>query len=172
MDEKKKAIQFDVDGFDTITAAIRSLLNLYPGLPDGDEITFSTLNEDGGKAMYPLNGAVISKETMDVTGHVTQECSYLFSVVYRAAGLSESRKAAVKEWLEDLGRWLEGQEITVGGEVYELEDYPSAGPRNITNIKRATQAFLDSVEENKAENWVISINAQYTNEYDTDEWIF
>ncbi len=165
---EEKIIQYDVDGFNSITAAIRSLLNLYPGLPEGDEITFSTLAEDSGKAMYPMSTAVISRETEDVTGHVTQECSYLFTVVYRAGGLSESRKAAVKEWLEDLGRWLEGQEVTIGGEVYVLEDYPSAGPRYITKIRRTTQAFLDSVEENMAENWVISIDAQYINEFDDD----
>lgn len=165
---EEKIIQYDVDGFDSITAAIRSLLNLYPGLPDGDEITFSTLSDDSGKAMFPMSTAVIARETEDITGHVTQECSYLFTVVYRAGGLSESRKAAVKEWLEDLGRWLEGQEVTIGGEVYELADYPSAGSRSITKIKRTTQAFLDSVEENMAENWVISINAQYINEFDDD----
>lgn len=170
MSNEQKEVRYDLDGFDTITAAIRALLNEYPNIPDGEEIAFSTLAEDRGKAMFPISGAVISREEEDITGHITQECSYLFTVVYRAGGLNESRKAAVKEWLEDLGRWLERQEITVGDTIYKLREYPVANSRRITSIKRTTQAFLDSVEENKAENWVISINATYTNEYDTENW--
>lgn len=166
MSDTQKEIKYDLDGFDSITAALRSLVNQYPALPDGDEITFAVLSEDGGKAIIPLSDSVIVTETEDITGHVTQECSYTFAVVYRGAGLSENRKAAVKEWLDDLGRWLERQEILVNDVGYRLEEYPTIGSRYITKINRISQANLDSVEENKSENWAISINARYINEFD------
>jgi len=162
-DEK---VIYDLDGSATITEALRELLNLYPGLLEGDEIAFATLSEDSGKALYPISGAVVQSETEDIMGHVEQTCLYPFAVVYRAAGLSESRKAAVKEWLDDLGRWLEGQPVTLNGVDYTLDDYPAVGSREIINISRQTPAYLDSVTEDRTEDWAIQLTTKYTNEFD------
>lgn len=162
-DEK---IVYDLDGKLTITEALRELLNLYPGLPIGDEITFATLSDDGGKAIIPSPGAVIESEVEDITGHVEQTCLYPFAVVYRAAGLSESRKASVKEWLDDLGRWLEGQTVTINDVDYTLDDYPTVGSRDIIYISRQTPAYLDSVTEDRVEDWAIQLTTKYTNEFD------
>ena len=157
-------VRYDVDGYDVLTTAIRELVNQYPGLPTGDMISFSVLGEDRGKAMFPVSGAVIEQEAISVTGKVRQVCRYPFVVIYRAAALSEARKAAVKEWLDNLGRWLERQQITVDCTSYTLESYPAlSGGREILSISRQTPAALDSVEENGAENWIISISARYRN---------
>ena len=166
MAEKKKVVKYDIDGFEAITPAIRSLVNEYPGLTDGDEIAFATLANDKGKAMFPVTGASIETEKTSVTGRVVQICLYPFFVIYRGSGLSESRKAAVKEWLDDLGKWLEKQPITVKGETYTITDYPElTGNRTILEIKRTSPAYLESVEANKAENWAISISVRYRNVY-------
>lgn len=164
--DEKKEVQYDVDGYDVLTTALRVLLNQYPGLTAGDEITFSTLDEDGGKAMFPVSGAVIEEEATSVTGKVRQLCSYPFYVIYRAAGLSENRKAGVKEWLDTLGRWLEQQTVTVNGETYKLDELPAlTGGRKLRHFQRRTPAHLDSMETNNAENWAIYITAQYENEF-------
>lgn len=166
MAEKEKVVKYDIDGFEAITPAIRSLLNEYPGLTDGDEIAFATLANDKGKAMFPVSGASIETEKTSVTGRVVQICLYPFFVIYRGSGLSESRKAVVKEWLDDLGKWLEKQPITVKGETYTITDYPElTGNRTILEIKRTSPAYLESVEANKAENWAISISVRYRNVY-------
>lgn len=159
-----KEVKYDVDGYEALTTAIRTLLNQYPGLSDGDEIAFAVLSDDGGKAMFPVSGAIIETEKTSVTGRVTQVCLYPFYVLYRASGLSESRKAAVTEWLNDLGRWLEKQAITVNGENYTIADYPElTGNRTILEIERTTPAYLDSTETNKAENWAIALSVRYRN---------
>lgn len=164
MAEKEKVVKYDIDGFDAITPAIRSLLNEYPGLSDEDEIAFATLADDKGKAMFPVSGASIETETTTVIGKVVQVVLYPFYVIYRGSGLSESRKAAVKEWLDDLGKWLEKQPITVNGKTYAITDYPElTGNRTILEIKRTSPAYLESVEANKAENWAISISVRYLN---------
>ena len=95
-------IKYDVDGYEAITAALRELINSFPGLAQGDEIAFSVLSEDSGKAIFPVSGAIIETEKRFILGDVRQVCLYPFYVVYRAAGLSENRKAAVKEWLDNL----------------------------------------------------------------------
>lgn len=159
-----KEIKYDVDGYEALTTAIRTLLNQYPGLSDGDEIAFAVLTEESGKAMFPVSGAIIETEKTSVTGRVAQVCLYPFYVLYRASGLSESRKAAVTEWLNDLGRWLEKQTITVNGESYTITDYPElTGNRTILEIERTTPAYLDSTETNKAENWAIALSVRYRN---------
>lgn len=166
MADETQNVTYDVEGFDVLTTAIRELVNEYPGLSAGDEITFSTLGEDRGKAMFPVSGAVVESERISVTGKVLQVCLYPFYVVYRAAGLSENRKAAVKEWLDNLGRWLERQTIIVSGVSHTLDAYPTlTGSRKFTSIDRKTPAHLDSIEANNAENWAIYITARYKNEF-------
>ena len=159
-------IRYDIEGTETITTALRTLVNQYPLLPEYDTITFANLGEESGKAIYPITGAVIQSETEDITGHVEQVCLYPFAAVYRGAGLSESRKVNVKEWLENLGRWLEGQPVVVDGVEYTLDQYPKIGQREIINIRRQSPAFLESTYDNRVEDWVIHITANYTNEFD------
>lgn len=164
---EEKQVKYDIDGYEVITTALMELINQYPRLSGKDKITFSMLDENSGKAMFPVTGAVIDTEKEDITGHVTQKCLYPFYVIYRAAGLSENRKAAVKEWLDCLGRWLERQKVTIDGTEYQLEEYPPlTGNRKFLSISRQTPAYLDATNENKREDWAISISARYQNEYD------
>lgn len=164
---ESKLGRYDFDGYDEVTTALRELLNQYPNLADGDEISFAVLSEDGGKAMFPITGAVIETERESITGHVRQVCLYPFHVVYRVAGISENQKALVKEWLDNLGRWLEKQPISVNGESITLLEYPPLSRnREFLSISRQTPANLDSINENASENWVIYISARYQNEFE------
>lgn len=166
-ENNKKTVKYDIDGYDVITTAIRELINQYPGLSTGDEITFSTLGEDSGKTMFPVSGAIIETEKESITGHVTQVCLYPFYVIYRAAGLSENRKAAVKEWLDNLGKWLERQPVKIDETEYLLTEYPElTGNRKFLSINRQTPGYLDSTNDNQSENWAIYISARYKNEFD------
>ncbi len=151
---EQKTVKYDVDGYDAVTSALRELLNQYPGLKDGEEISFSVLGEDSGKAMFPVSGAVIETETRNILGHVTQVCLYPFYVIYRASGLSENNKAKVKEWLDSLGKWLESVPYP-----------PLTDGRKFLSISRQTPAYLDTVNENQSENWAIYISARYQYEY-------
>lgn len=161
MEEEKK---YDLDGQEVITDALMKLINRYPGLSSKDTIKFSILGEDNGKAIFPVSGAMVETEKNTITGKVIQECLYPFYVIYRAAGLSEQRKASVKEWLDNLGKWLERQKIVVNNTEYRLDDYPSlTGERKFLSIKRNTPSYLDSTNENMSENWAIYISARYQN---------
>lgn len=167
MAEEQKQVRYDIDGYDVVTAALRELINQYPGISAGDEITFSVLGEDSGKAMFPVSGAIIETEKESITGHVTQVCLYPFYVIYRAGGLSENRKATVKEWLDNLGRWLEKLPIKISDTEYVLAEYPElTGDREFLSINRQSPGYLDNVNDNQSEDWVISISARYQNEFD------
>ena len=163
---EEKTVKYDIDGYEAVTSALRELLNQYPGLSEGDEIAFSTLGEDSGKAMFPTSGAVIETERRSVTGKVTEVCLYPFYVIYRASGLNENRKAKVKEWLDTLGKWLEQQKVLIDGAEYRLEEYPPlTDGRKFLSINRQTPSYLDTVNENQSENWAIYISARYQYEY-------
>ncbi len=167
MAEEKKAVKYDIDGFDVITTALQELVNQFPELREGEEIEFSTLGDASGKAMFPVSGAVIESEKESITGHVTQVCLYPFCVIYRASGTKPKRKADIKEWLDNLGKWLEKQTITINNNTYKLEEYPVlTGNRKFLTIDRQTPAYLDSTNENKSENWAINISARYQNDFD------
>lgn len=160
MAETDKQIRYDLDGYEVITTALVELINQFPRLADGDKIEFSTLEAESGKAMFPISGAIIETEDKDILGNVSQVCLYPFFVVYRASGLSESRKAAVKEWLDDLGRWLE-----------QLQQYPElSGSRRFLSIDRQTPAYLDTVSE-QTEDWTIYITARYSNNFKKGSFI-
>lgn len=167
-----KPIRYDVDGpnesgTDNVTTALRQLLNQFPGLLSDEEITFSTLTQDSGITMFPISGAVIQTETENVWNQVKQVCLYPFYIVYRQGRLNQNRKANIKEWLDNLGRWLEKQPVTVDGIEYKLQKYPAlSGARKINLISRQTPAYLDSTGEDQVEDWAIYISAQYQNEFD------
>lgn len=159
-------IVLDVAGYDIITDALMELLNQYPALPKSEKITFATLGENQGKAMFPQGGAVIVEERSDILGRVRQTCQYPFYVLYRAGGLTSARKQKVKEWLDDLGRWLEGQTITVGETSFTLDQYPElTDGRKFRTIQRASVATLNTINSNNTEDWAIAITARYTNEF-------
>lgn len=161
----EKEIRYDVDGYEVVTTALMSLINQYPGL-NGGSFEFSTLNAESGRALFPISGAIIEIEKADIMGDVRQVCRYPFNLVYRAGGLSDSRKAAVKELLDSLGRWLERQAVTVDGEPVKLEAYPPlTGARKILSIERQSPAYLDNTYEGNIEDWVIQLNARYSNEF-------
>lgn len=165
MTKNEKQVKYDLDGHEVITTALMALINQYPKLPAGDEIAFSTLEAESGKAMFPITGAIIETEDKDILGGTTQVCLYPFFVIYRASGLSESRKAGIKEWLDDLGRWIEGQFVTVDGVEHRLAQYPAlSGNRRFLSISRQTPAYLDNTNE-QVEDWAIYISARYQNEF-------
>ena len=163
---EEKQIKYDIDGYDAITSALRALINQYPALSEGEEISFSVLEESSGKAMFPISGAVIESQKKTVTGKTTEICNYPFYVIYRASGLSENNKAKVKEWLDNLGKWLEQKKIYVNGTEYKLEELPPLTEgREFLNIGRETPAYLDTVNDNQSENWAIYISARYQYTY-------
>lgn len=163
---EQKQVKYDVDGYDAVTSALMELLNQYPSLSVGDEIGFSTLGEDSGKAMFPVSGAVIETERRSVTGKVTEVCLYPFYVIYRASGLNEKNKARIKEWLDTLGKWLEQKKVLIDGTECQLEKLPPlTDSRKFLSIERQTPSYLDTVNENQSENWAIYISARYQYEY-------
>lgn len=163
----EKQVVYDVDGFDVVTTALTDLLNLYPKLAEGETIAFSFLDEDSGISYYPVSGAIIETQREGITGHVTQTCLYPFYVLIRLAKPKESRRVSVKEWLDDLGKWLEKQTLTIDDEEYNIVDYPPlTGNRKITTIARQTPAHLDNVQDNGVEDWAIFITLKYKNEFE------
>lgn len=162
----EKIVKYDIDGYEAVTAALRELLNQFPGLKDGEEIAFSELQEESGIAMFPISGAIVETEKVTITGKVTEVCLYPFVIVYRASGLSENRKARVKEWLDTLGKWLEQKEIVIDNERYKLNDLPPlTDGRKFLSINRQSPSYMDNESEDKAEDWVVSISARYQYEY-------
>lgn len=158
----EKQVKYDLDGYDVVTTALLALLNQYPGLNKGEKITFSDLGEDSGMAIFPINGAVIETERKFITGRTEEVCLYPFYIIYRAGGLSSGNKATVKEWLDNLGRWLEKETVVMKGTEYKLSEYPPLTEnRKFLSISRQTPSYLDTVNENKSENWAIYISARY-----------
>lgn len=159
-------IVYDVEGFEKVTQALRVLLDNFPALGDNEHIDFATLGEKSGKAMFPISGAIVQTEREDITGHVTQECLYPFYVIYRKQGLSENAKVNAKEWLDTLGRWLEKQPVIINEQEYQLSNYPPlSGNRKFLEVERQSPSYLESTDDNKAENWAVYISARYRNEF-------
>ena len=158
-------VRLDLDGYEYVSRALWDLVNNYPDLTD--TIAFAEVDADYGKTFIPTSGAVIINEVNDITGHTSQDCLYPFTIMYKAGGLSESRKGNVKEWLDNLGRWLERQPVVIRGKVEQMESYPPlTGNREIKKIERTQPSYLQEVGEDNVETWVISLQATYRNEFD------
>ena len=163
-EEIKKQIKYDVDGYDIITDALKDLLNSFPGLLQGETIKFSTLEEDSGMSFYPTSGAVIADEKMSVTGKINQLCNYPFYIVYRTAASSPGSKIDIKEFLDNIGKWLEKQSVEIDNQKQKLSAYPELTEgREITEIIRQTPAYLDNTSDNNVQDWAISLVLRYRN---------
>lgn len=161
---RNKPVKYDVDGYDIVTNALKDLLNSFPGLLEGENVKFSTLEEDNGISFYPISGAVIATEPTSITGKVNQVCNYPFYVVYRTAADSQNSKIDIKEFLDKLGKWLEKQPVMIDGQQQKLSAYPDlTGGREITEISRQTPAYLDNTSEGNVQDWVISLALRYRN---------
>lgn len=166
MQNENNIQRYDADGFDSVTAALRELVNSFPGLAASDEISFSALSQDGGKTFVPISGAAVETEKRTITGMVIQTCLYPFYIYYRAKGLSENRKANAKEWLDNLGRWLERQTVTIDGTAYRLTAYPElSNGRKFLSIERQTPAYMENADNDQTEDWAIYITARYENKF-------
>jgi hypothetical protein len=158
---EQKIIGFDYDtvsqdGSDNITASLLELLNSYPALEQAPikQIQFQVLDTTKGIAMFANPNVAIMEEFESITGHVRQTCAYAFTIVYRTRA-DASKKAGIKEWLDNLGRWIEKAE------------YPAlAGDRYFKKITRTSQSYLYGTTDDKAEDWSISLQATYHNEFD------
>lgn len=165
-ESKVELKKMDLEGYEIVTDAIQSLLDAYPGLEEGDKIVFSNLEETSGIAWYPVSGGAIEKEKKSVTGRVTQTCSYSFFIVYRSGSASPKRKVKIKEFLDSIGKWLEGQQVKINEETVQLKEYPSLSEgRSIKEIRRQTMAYLDSRTEDNVEDWAIGMNLKYKAEF-------
>ena len=54
-----KPIGLDATGYEVLTVAVKSLLNQYPGLYDGEIVKFEEMEKDSGIAFSADNGALV-----------------------------------------------------------------------------------------------------------------
>ena len=161
---KDKPIKYDLNGYEIVKDAILNLINQCPATET--EVVFGILGETYGFAMIPVSSSVIESKKRDITGKTSEVCYYPFTLVYRDAGMNEKRKLEVSEMLDDIGKWLEKQEIIVNDESYKLFEYPVlTGGREFLEIQRQTNSYLANTYEDKSEDWEIRITARYKNEY-------
>ncbi len=89
------------------------------------KIRFSTLDEDGGIAFYPVTGAVIALEKEECNWQSRPVVQLSFYVIYRSSIDSPKIKASIKEFLLTLlESGLEQQTVVINGEQKRLEEYP------------------------------------------------
>ncbi len=161
---EQKFIGYDLDGEEILS---KVLIELIDGFAAGKKITFSSLDKNSGFTVYPILGAAILSEKTDICGTVIQRCQYPFAIVYRQSPKLESQKIRIKELLDNLGRYLEGQSVTVEGEEMKLSAYPKlTDGRNIYAIRRETSAYVEETEESGAQDWIIQMNLKYYNTFE------
>lgn len=144
----------DIEGYESVTKALTTLLNQYPELSSGDKIQFDTLDTNNGKAFFADNGAFVMRTHSDVTGHVEKECQYPFYIIYRTATTTAANREKAQRWLDELGHWL------------EHTTYPElTNNRKIKSIERTSIARSVTIEGNAAENWLLNLRVLYTHSY-------
>ena len=110
-----KPIGKDAEGYEILTEAMKALLNQYPGLYENETIKYEELGTDSGISFFADTGALIYSEKEDVCGTMHQVCQYPFIVVYRTASEKERQKLSVQKFLDNLGKWICREPVTVDG---------------------------------------------------------
>lgn len=166
--EDNKPIGKDADGKDILADAIKSLLNQFPGLHDGEKIKYEELGTDSGIAFYADAGALIYSEKEDVCGTMHQVCQYPFIVVYRTASDKERQKLSVQRFLDNLGKWICREPVAVDGVETRLSAFPELSRGRV--IKRITRdnSYGTEPQANGVQDWLLPITVKY--EYEWEKW--
>lgn len=166
--EDNKPIGKDADGKDILADAMKSLLNQYPGLHDGEKIKYEELGTDSGIAFYADAGALIYSEKEDVCGTMHQVCQYPFIVVYRTASDKERQKLSVQRFLDNLGKWICREPVAIDGVETRLSAFPELSQERV--IKRITRdnSYGTEPQENGVQDWLLPITVRY--EYEWEKW--
>lgn len=166
--EDNKPIGKDADGKDILADAIKTLLNQYPGLHDGEKIKYEELGTDSGIAFYADAGALIYSEKEDVCGTMHQVCQYPLIVVYRTASDKERQKLSVQRFLDNLGKWICREPVAVDGIETRLSAFPELSRGRV--IKRITRdnSYGTEPQANGVQDWLLPITVKY--EYEWEKW--
>ena len=156
-------IRSDIEHNESLTEVIKGLLNSYPNLKGS--FTFATLNDDNSKTFYSDSGAIILRETESITGYVVQQCVYPFIVMVRSGGTREKRKIYLKDLLDNIGRYLEGQPINIDGTTYVINKPILEPPMEFKKLERTTPSYMLEPNTDNTEDWVINIQLHYTNKF-------
>lgn len=166
MYDLKKPIGKDFSGYDVLTQAVKSLLNQYPGLYNGEKVKFEELGEESGISFSADNGALVYAEKTDVIGITYQTCQYPFYIVYRTSSTKERQKLSIQEFLDSFGKWLCKETVFIDGTNQKLNKYPELSKgRAITKITRDNSYGLEP-QENGVQDWILPVSVEYTNEYE------
>ena len=168
MADEKKPIGKDATGYEILTDAMKSLLNQYPGLYQGETIKFEELAEDSGICFSANNGALVYTEKEDVCGYMHQLCSYPFFVVYRTASDKERQKLSVQKFLDTLGKWICREPVNIDGTETRLNAFPALSRgRTIERITRDNAYGLEP-NNNGVQDWLLPVTVRY--KYDFEKW--
>lgn len=161
-----KPIGKDATGYEILTAAMKALLNQYPGLDPGETIKFEELGEDSGIAFSADNGALVYSEREDICGGIHQVCQYPFYVVYRSAAQKERYKLSIQQFLDTLGKWICREPAMINGVETRLSAFPRLS--NGRQIKRITRdnSYGTEPQENGVQDWILPVSVRYTNDFE------
>ena len=148
--------------FESVARAVLAAANGFPGLAAGERFAFASLDERSGLAVFPREGETVEEERRSVTGRVRRKCRWPFTVVLRTGGPGEGQRESAAAWLDSLGRWLEGQSVTVKGRTCRLTAYPALTVgRKLTAIGRAGAPRQGDRPADRTETWVMDMTAEY-----------
>ena len=151
------------EGYDSVAMAVLAAVNAFPGLDPGERFRFAGLGQESGLALQTGSGPVILQERRSVTGRVRRLCALPFTVACRTGGAGERQRQDIAVRLETLGRWLEGQSVTVAGRDHCLAAYPAlTGDRRLTAIRRAGPPRQADRQQDRTETWVMEMTANYS----------
>lgn len=160
--DKRQAIREDGGGFESLTQAVRDILNEYGEIIDR-EIMYDETNAESGIAFYTREGAQVLSEREDVLGGYYQECRYNCYVIYKLASVNEWQKLSADQFVDTLGKWICGEDVEINGQTLSLSHFPIlSGERKIKRITRDNY-FAQQPGDDGVQNWVLPISVEYTN---------
>lgn len=165
---KTGMIKKDAEGYEILTEALKTLLNKYPGLHEGEKIKYEELAEDSGISFYSDTGALIYSEKEDICGTMHQVCQSPFFVVYRTASSKERQKLSVQNFLDNLGKWICREPVIINGSETRLDTFPELSRGRVIERITRDNSYGTQPQENGVQDWFLPIVIRY--KYEWEKW--
>lgn len=121
---------------------------------------FLDIEEDSIAVMSTPGACIVSK---DILGGFTGSLPFILG--YKGRQSSDNRKIKTVDLLNNIGKWLGKEKVTVDDKEYVLKEYPVLSDnRKITRIEQQTVPYISDIDEKSNITYVCTVKVTYLKE--------
>lgn len=147
----------------SVLEVIYKLIKECPFISDKNvKFDFLDIEEDTIAVMSTPGACILSN---NILGGFTGSLPFILG--HKGRQSSDNRKIKTVDLLNNIGRWLGKEKVTIGDKEYVLTEYPVLSDnRKITRIEQQTVPYISDIDEKSNITYICTVKVTYCKEVD------